>query len=714
MTTTLDTADRRHRAGHPLAHPRHRRRRGHRRRLRRRVLGLERSPAADRSSAPSRSPRRSSDLDLRGLADAGRARARSSSASPAPRSSPRWSPPACRRCSGSQWGVDTLLSGFVQGAAAELVFAFTLYRVWTFPVLAIAAVASAAAAWVHDWVLYYADARPDDPDRPRRRDGDLGRGHRGRRLGRCSIDRSSGPASSTDSRTDGRGRASALARPRRSPIAGADRPALAGDLVRASSRASVPARRRAVRIGQEHARPGARGPRPARDPGDGGRASLERRRPRDPRARPTGGASPRGSGSSSRIPAASSSWSGSRTTSRSGSRTAAGRRRRCGRGSRRRSPRSASAGSSAAGRSRLSGGQQQRLALAGVARAASPGCSSSTSRRRTSIRRARPRCFERARRASAVAATATIVLVEHRVDAAWPLADLVLALDADGRPIDVGPPTEVARALRRSGCAAAGIWLPGGDRRPPSTTRRVAVAAVATVGVDARRSRAAARPASGTSAARPVVARRRPGDPGRASGRAGRAERQRQVDAGAAARRAAPAGPRARSSSAAPTPPRLPAAELARRAGYVFQEPERQFLAETVAEEVGLGLDRPGARAGAGADAIDSRLPLEPFGTAQPVPALRRRAASPLARLRARPRPGVLVLDEPTFGQDRRGYEGLARHPRRAPGRRGVPDRRDPRRAVRRATSRPGVVELDEAGPDRVRDRPPSPTVGAA
>jgi energy-coupling factor transport system substrate-specific component len=59
---------------------------------------------------------------------------------------------------GSQWGVDTLLSGFVQGAAAELVFAFTLYRIWTFPVLAAAAVASAAAAWVHDWVLYYTTA----------------------------------------------------------------------------------------------------------------------------------------------------------------------------------------------------------------------------------------------------------------------------------------------------------------------------------------------------------------------------------------------------------------------------------------------------------------------------------------------------------------------------------------------------------------------------
>jgi energy-coupling factor transport system permease protein len=58
---------------------------------------------------------------------------------------------------GSQWGVDTLLSGFVQGAAAELIFAFTLYQSWSYLVLALAAVASAAAAWIHDWALYYAD-----------------------------------------------------------------------------------------------------------------------------------------------------------------------------------------------------------------------------------------------------------------------------------------------------------------------------------------------------------------------------------------------------------------------------------------------------------------------------------------------------------------------------------------------------------------------------
>ena len=56
---------------------------------------------------------------------------------------------------GSSWGVDTLLSGFVQGAAAELVFAFTLYRLWSFPVLAVAGLAASAAAYVPDVVVWY-------------------------------------------------------------------------------------------------------------------------------------------------------------------------------------------------------------------------------------------------------------------------------------------------------------------------------------------------------------------------------------------------------------------------------------------------------------------------------------------------------------------------------------------------------------------------------
>jgi energy-coupling factor transport system permease protein len=61
---------------------------------------------------------------------------------------------------GSPWGPDVLLSGFVQGAAAELVFAFTFYRSWAFPTLVAAAVASAAAAWIHDWALYFPEVDP--------------------------------------------------------------------------------------------------------------------------------------------------------------------------------------------------------------------------------------------------------------------------------------------------------------------------------------------------------------------------------------------------------------------------------------------------------------------------------------------------------------------------------------------------------------------------
>ena len=57
---------------------------------------------------------------------------------------------------GSQWGPDTLLSGFMQGAAAELVFFLVRYRSWTLVVLALAALAAAIGAWVHDWFIYYA------------------------------------------------------------------------------------------------------------------------------------------------------------------------------------------------------------------------------------------------------------------------------------------------------------------------------------------------------------------------------------------------------------------------------------------------------------------------------------------------------------------------------------------------------------------------------
>ncbi len=58
---------------------------------------------------------------------------------------------------GSQWGLDVILSGLVQGAGAELIFAFGLYRGWTLPVAALAAVGAAVGEWVHDMAIYYPE-----------------------------------------------------------------------------------------------------------------------------------------------------------------------------------------------------------------------------------------------------------------------------------------------------------------------------------------------------------------------------------------------------------------------------------------------------------------------------------------------------------------------------------------------------------------------------
>jgi energy-coupling factor transport system permease protein len=58
---------------------------------------------------------------------------------------------------GSQWGLDAVISGALQGLGAEIVFLVVGYRRWTIAVALIAAIGTAIAAWIHDTPLYYAD-----------------------------------------------------------------------------------------------------------------------------------------------------------------------------------------------------------------------------------------------------------------------------------------------------------------------------------------------------------------------------------------------------------------------------------------------------------------------------------------------------------------------------------------------------------------------------
>jgi energy-coupling factor transport system ATP-binding protein len=315
---------------------------------------------------------------------------------------------------------------------------------------------------------------------------------------------------------------------------------------------------------------------------------------------------------------------------------------------------------------RLSGGEQQRLALAG-AFAPHPGLLVLDE---PTANLDPPGALAFAERLAAVRETraTTIVLVEHRADLAWPLADLVLALSADGSPLALGTPAELM-ARHRPALVAAGIWLP--DEPPPPATAVVRPAA---------RSQPLP-PAPPLPPARtqrplpaPPLAEARDVDFAFERGIPVLAGLDLAIEPGD---RVALLGPNGSGKSTAarllvgllrPTrgtvrvagrdPAQIAPRELARLAGYVTQDPERSFLAGTVEADLLLGLT-PDERTRAGDVAAALGIPLDRFGARNPFTLSggeqrRLSLASQLVR-----RPGLLVLDEPTFGQDRRGYEGL-------------------------------------------------------
>ena len=102
-------------------------------------------------------------------------------------------------------------------------------------------------------------------------------------------------------------------------------------------------------------------------------------------------------------------------------------------------------------------------------------------------------------------------------------------------------------------------------------------------------------------------------------------------------------------------PARWRAGELVTRIGTVFQNPEQQFLTGRVRDELALGPLRSGEHAAAAratAEGLLERLGLTAFAAANPytLSGGQQRRLSVATALATSPR--VLVLDEPTFGQD--------------------------------------------------------------
>jgi energy-coupling factor transport system ATP-binding protein len=107
---------------------------------------------------------------------------------------------------------------------------------------------------------------------------------------------------------------------------------------------------------------------------------------------------------------------------------------------------------------------------------------------------------------------------------------------------------------------------------------------------------------------------------------------------------------------------RWPARALVTRIGSVFQDPEHQFLTGRVADELALGPRRAGVPEGEAtrrASELAERLRLDAVWHANPftLSGGEKRRLSVATALATAPR--AVILDEPTFGQDRRTWDEM-------------------------------------------------------
>ncbi|MFQ9339509.1 MAG: ATP-binding cassette domain-containing protein [Actinomyces sp.] len=308
----------------------------------------------------------------------------------------------------------------------------------------------------------------------------------------------------------------------------------------------------------------------------------------------------------------------------------------------------------------LSGGQKQRLALASIL-AMGPGLlllDEPTANLDPSgvaeVRAAVEKVVERT--------GATMVVVEHRVDVWASLVDRIIVV-ADGAIAADGPLDEV---LEQQGDALRerGIWLPGDDvaaevgpapEVPPASSDTTPIARVTdlTIGYAADapvRSGIDLTIERGVSTC--IVGANGAGKSTFALTLAGLLpplEGAVEVET---------------SDGSAGDPHEWSSKQLLGRMSMVFQEPEYQFLAATVAEELAIGPRAAGMTDEEIAPLVDEHLEalgLTKLARANPMTLSggeKRRLSVATALISA---PELLILDEPTFGQDRGTWLGLVR-----------------------------------------------------